>query len=119
MSQFWELLAYVRSGDASRLEPALHPLPRSGEAADETMAKKRDDKQQRKREQKQKRLALHPPRLGHESMLAIPAFRAAATALSESLRVALGAAVRLVSEDDLALPNRNVKAQARASAQCG
>lgn len=68
------------------------------------MAKKRDDKQRRKREQKQKRLALHPPRLGHESMLAIPAFRAATTALSESLRVAPGAQVRLVSEDDLALP---------------
>jgi len=70
------------------------------------MAKKRvnDDKQRRKREQKEKRLARHPPRLGHESMQAIPAFRAAAAALSESLRVPPGAPVRLVSEDDLALP---------------
>ena len=37
-------------------------------------------------------------------MLAIPAFRAAAAALSESLRVPPGAPARLVSEDDLALP---------------
>jgi len=62
------------------------------------------DKQRRKREQRQKRLKRHPPRLGHESMLAIPAFRRAAAALSDSLRVTPGAAVRLVSESDLALP---------------
>ncbi len=70
------------------------------------MAKKQPngDKQRRKREQRQKRLARHPPRLGHESMMAIPAFRAAAAALSESLRVPPGNPVRLVSEDDLALP---------------
>lgn len=37
-------------------------------------------------------------------MLAIPAFRAAAAALSESLRVPPGAPARLVSENDLALP---------------
>lgn len=70
------------------------------------MTKKRPsgDKQRRKREQRQKRLTRHPPRLGHESMMAIPVFRAAAAALSESLRVAPGLPVRLVSEDDLALP---------------
>jgi len=62
------------------------------------------DKQRRKREQRQKRLKRHPPRLGHESMLAIPAFRTAAAALSDSLRVTPGIAVRLVSESDLALP---------------
>jgi len=50
------------------------------------------------------RLKRHPPRLGHESMMAIPAFRAAATALSESLRVTPGTPVRLVSEGDFALP---------------
>ncbi|HKO46518.1 MAG TPA: hypothetical protein VJV79_02270 [Polyangiaceae bacterium] len=69
------------------------------------MTKKRPNgtKQQRKREQRQKRLKRHPPRLGHESMMAIPAFRAAATALSESLRVTPGTPVRLVSEGDFAL----------------
>jgi hypothetical protein len=37
-------------------------------------------------------------------MMAIPAFRAAAAELSDSLRVAPGTPVRLVSEDDLTLP---------------
>jgi hypothetical protein len=70
-------------------------------------------KQQRKREQRQKRLKRHPPRLGHESMMAIPAFRAAAAALSESLRVTPGTPVRLVSEDDFALPAVDSMLQSR------
>lgn len=70
------------------------------------MAKKqpRGDKQRRKREKKQKRFKRHPPHLGHESMMAIPAFRMAAHALRDSLRVTPGTPVRLVSDDDLALP---------------
>jgi len=69
-----------------------------------TKKQSQGDKQRLKREQKQRRLKRHPPRLGHESMMAIPAFRKAAHALSDSLRVTPGAPVRLVSEADLAVP---------------
>jgi hypothetical protein len=69
------------------------------------MAKKpRADKQRRKRQQKLKRLERHPPRLGHESMMRIPAFREAAAVLTDHLRVAAGAPIRLVSEEDFELP---------------
>ena len=69
------------------------------------MAKKpRADKQWRKRQQKLKRLDRHPPRLGHESMLQIPAFRDAAAVLTERLRTAAGALRRQVSEQDFEHP---------------
>jgi hypothetical protein len=64
----------------------------------------RGDKQRRKREQKLKRLERHPPRLGHESMMAVRAFSRAAAALSEHLRVTPGTPVRLVSGRDFDLP---------------
>src|SRR4051794_8251978 len=64
----------------------------------------RGDKRRRKREQALKRLRGHPPRLGHESMMAIPAIGQAAAALSEHLRVSPGAPVRMVSERDFELP---------------
>jgi hypothetical protein len=59
-------------------------------------------KQLQKKRQKLRLLDRHPPRLGHETMMAIPAFRSAANALIERLRVPPGASVRLVSESDLA-----------------
>jgi len=69
------------------------------------MAKEpRADKQRRKRQQKLKRLERHPPRLGHESMMRIPAFREAAAALTDRLRGAAGALGRLVSEQDFEHP---------------
>ena len=77
--------------------------------------KKRKHKRQRKRDQKRRKLERHPPRLGHETMLAIPAFRTAATALVTRLRGSGPPVGRVLRESDLQCPEVDSLIQGRYS----